>query len=266
MDALYRELAPITEEAWNQLDEEARTRLARELGARRLVDFAGPLGWTHSSTSLGRVGKRIETGETGVTARQRLVLPMAEVRADFTLRRDELDDIARGAADPDLGPLDEAAKRIASVENAAVLMGWDAVGFDGAGAASPHPPIRRGESDRRLAQHVAAAVDVLAGAGVGGPYAMAVDSPIWTEVLGGSDVGGAPLQAHLERILGGDIVWAPGVEGAVVLSRRGGDFLFESGRDLSLGYDSHTADEVALYLVESFTFRVATPEAAVAIR
>jgi uncharacterized linocin/CFP29 family protein len=60
-------------------------------------------------------------------------------------------------------------------------------------------------------------------------------------------------------------VWAPGVNGAVVLSVRGGDFLFESGQDLSVGYDSHDADAVRLYLEESFSFRVATAEAAVAL-
>ena len=54
--------------------------------------------------------------------------------------------------------------------------------------------------------------------------------------------------------------------GAVVLSLRGGDFLFESGEDVSLGYSHHDADSVHLYLEESFSFRVATPEAAVALR
>ena len=60
-------------------------------------------------------------------------------------------------------------------------------------------------------------------------------------------------------------MWAPGVDGAVVLSLRGGDFLFESGEDLVVGYDHHDAGNVHLYLVESFTFRAVTPEAAVAL-
>ena len=77
--------------------------------------------------------------------------------------------------------------------------------------------------------------------------------------------GGYPLLDHLRNILGGPIVWAPGVEGAVVLSLRGGDFLLESGQDLSVGYDHHDADDVHLYIEESFSFRVATPEAAVAL-
>jgi uncharacterized linocin/CFP29 family protein len=50
-----------------------------------------------------------------------------------------------------------------------------------------------------------------------------------------------------------------------VVSLRGGDFLFESGQDLSLGYSHHDADNAHLYLEESFTFRVVTPEAAVAL-
>ncbi len=74
--------------------------------------------------------------------------------------------------------------------------------------------------------------------------------------------GGYPLFDHLAKILAGPIVWAPGVKGAVVLSLRGGDFLFESGQDLAIGYSHHDADAVHLYLEESFSFRVATPEAA----
>ena len=59
---------------------------------------------------------------------------------------------------------------------------------------------------------------------------------------------------------------AYGLSGAVLLSLRGGDYLFQSGQDLSIGYDHHDADAVRLYLEESFSFRVATPEAAVALR
>jgi uncharacterized linocin/CFP29 family protein len=82
-------------------------------------------------------------------------------------------------------------------------------------------------------------------------------------VLETSEHGGYPLLDHLRKILGGPLVWAPGVRGAVVVSLRGGDFLFDAGEDLSVGYETHDADAVQLYLEESFSFRVATPEAAV---
>ena len=51
----------------------------------------------------------------------------------------------------------------------------------------------------------------------------------------------------------------------MLVSQRGGDFLFESGQDLSIGYLDHDADAVRLYLEQSFAFHVATPEAAVAL-
>jgi uncharacterized linocin/CFP29 family protein len=74
------------------------------------------------------------------------------------------------------------------------------------------------------------------------------------------------LTKHLEAILGGGpIVWTPGLEGAIVISLRGGDFIFESGQDLSVGYNFHDIAQVELYIQESFSFRVATPEAAVVL-
>ena len=75
--------------------------------------------------------------------------------------------------------------------------------------------------------------------------------------------GGYPLLDHLREILGGPVIWSPGMEGGVVASLRGGDFLFESGEDFAIGYDHSDAEAVHLYLEESFSFVVATPEAAV---
>jgi uncharacterized linocin/CFP29 family protein len=84
-------------------------------------------------------------------------------------------------------------------------------------------------------------------------------------VLETGEHGGYPLLDHLRKILGGPLVWAPGVQGAVLVSMRGGDFLFDSGEDISVGYDRHDGDAVHLYLEESFSFRAVTPEAAVAL-
>jgi uncharacterized linocin/CFP29 family protein len=102
-------------------------------------------------------------------------------------------------------------------------------------------------------------------AGIDGPYGLALGPEAYTRVLETTEHGGYPLLDHLRKIIGGPLVWAPGVQGAVVVSQRGGDFLLEVGEDLSVGYDAHDAETVELYLVESLTFRVATPEAAVAL-
>ena len=99
-----------------------------------------------------------------------------------------------------------------------------------------------------------------------GPFGLALGPDEHTRVIETAEHGGYPLFDHLAKILEGPIVWSPGLKGAVVLSLRGGDFLFESGQDLAIGYDSHDADNVYLYLEESFSFVVATPEAAAPLK
>jgi uncharacterized linocin/CFP29 family protein len=262
---LLRELAPVTDTGWALLDAEARERLVPGLAARRLVDFGGPHGWEYAATNLGRTESISDAPEEGVSARQRRVLGLVELRAGFAIARSEIEDADRGAEDIDLGALDEAAQRIARAENGAVFNGWKSAGIQGVIEASTHGHISLGEDCERYPRHVAKAVDELRAAGIEGPYGLALGPDAHTAVLETSQHGGYPLMEHLQEILGGPIVWAPAVPGGAVLSQRGGDFLFESGEDLSIGYESHDADAVQLYLEESFSFRVATPEAAVAL-
>jgi uncharacterized linocin/CFP29 family protein len=262
---LLREHAPITEAGWSVVDEEARERLTPALAARKLVDFAGPRGWEHSATNLGRTTALADAPIDGVAAVQRRVLAVVELRVPFALARAELRDADRGAQDVDLAALDAAAHRIATAENRAVFHGWQTAGITGIAEASTQDAIALGEDCATYPRHVAKAVEALLHAGIEGPYGLALGPAAYRRVLETSEHGGYPLLDHLRKIIGGPLVWAPGVDGAVVVSQRGGDFLFESGEDLSIGYDSHDADAVELYLVESFTFRVATPEAAVAL-
>jgi uncharacterized linocin/CFP29 family protein len=262
---LLREHAPITEAGWRVIDDEARERLTPALAARKLVDFAGPRGWEHSATNLGRTRPVAQAPVDGVTAAQRRVLAVIELRAPFSLARDELRDADRGAEDVDLAALDAAAHRIATAENRAVFHGWEAAGITGIAEASTHDAITLGDDCERYPRHVARAVEALLRAGVDGPYGLALGPEAHTRVLETTEHGGYPLLEHLREIIGGPLVWAPGVDGAIVVSQRGGDFLLESGEDLSIGYDAHDAEAVELYLVESFTFRVATSEAAVVL-
>ena len=263
MSHLLREHAPITEAGWRLLDEEARERLTAALAARKLVDFSGPHGWDHSATNLGRVEEISDAPGDDIAATQRRVLGLVELRAHFSISRAQLDDAERGAADIDLDTLDAAARRIAVAENAAVFHGLGSAGMGGIAEASTHDQINLGEDCEVYPRHVAKSVDALRSAGIDGPYGLALSPEGHTHVLETAEHGGYPLMQHLQEILGGPILWAPGVDGGVVVSMRGGDFLFESGQDLSIGYEAYDADAVQLYLEESFSFRVATPEAAV---
>jgi uncharacterized linocin/CFP29 family protein len=194
------------------------------------------------------------------------VLPLVELRAPFDVARAELRDLDRGAPDADFGALDAAAQRIAVAENRAVFHGLGGAGIEGICRVSSHPHIELGDGAfDRYPTHVARAVEMLLSAGIEGPYGVALSPDAYTGVIETTERGGYPLLDHLKKIVHGPLVWAPGVTGAAVVSLRGGDFLLQSGQDIAIGYDHHDGEAVHLYLEESFSFRVATPEAAVAL-
>jgi uncharacterized linocin/CFP29 family protein len=265
MNHLLREHAPISDRGWQVLDQEARQRLEPALAVRKLVDFSGPHGWEYSATNLGRVAPAASAPSEGVTGLHRQVLPVVEMRADFAISRAELRDTDRGADDTDLQALDKAAREITVAENVAVFHGWHGAIF-GIAESSPYEQVPLGETAEGYPREVAGAVEKLLCNGIGGPYGLALGRDQYRRVVETAEHGGYPLFDHLGRILDGPIVWAPGVDGAVVLSLRGEDFIFESGQDLSIGYDSHDGEVVRLYIEESFSFHVATPEAAVALK
>ena len=265
MDHLYRELAPISDSAWEQIETEAKSRLVTHLAARKLVDLHGPRGWDHSATDLGRVDE-VESPAEGVRGARRRVLPLVELRADFSVSREELDDADRGADNIELPELDEAVRQIALAENTTVFHGYMAAGMLGLTEASSHSPIAIEADMEQYPKVVARATDVLRHAGIGGPYGLAIDPETYTVIVETTEHGGYLLLDHLRQILGGPVVWAPGVECGVVLSLRGGDFVIDSGQDLSIGYLDHDAAAVRLYVEESFSFRVVEPDAAVALR
>src|SRR5690242_17438625 len=124
MDHLLRELAPIPDAAWEEIENEARSRLTPHLAARRLVDFLGPHGWTYSATNLGRVQRVAAPNGDGVELRARQVLPVVEVRVPFQVSRVEIEAVERGALDADWADLERAARQAALVENQAVFSGW----------------------------------------------------------------------------------------------------------------------------------------------
>jgi uncharacterized linocin/CFP29 family protein len=265
MNHLLRAHAPISEKSWEQIDAEARARIAPQLAARTLVDFAGPLGWEYSATNLGRTEPLASSPAPGAHGLRRVVQPLIEIRADFAVSREELRNIDRGADDADFDALDNAAHEIALAENIAVFHGWEPA-FGGIADRSPLSQGPLQTDVERYPGFVAAAVGELRSRGVCGPYTLALGPETFRLVEQTAEHGGYPLFEHLEKIVGGALVFAPGLQGGLVISRRGGDYRLECGQDLSVGYDSHDADQVHLYLQESISFHVATPEAAVALR
>ena len=265
MDLLKRKKAPITDEAWEQVDDEARRVLKLHLAGRKIVDFSGPHGWKLGGVNTGRLGP-ISKGVEGVSYAVRVVQPLVEVRVPFTMKSAELDYAARGADDLDLDPVIATAETVAHAEDTAIFHGFEAADITGIIEASPHKPIAVG-TILDWPKAVVAGLEVLRAAGINGPYALALGLQAYDELDADSEDGYPLRRRFAETLPDVSLVWAPALQGgAVLLSARGGDYELTVGQDLSIGYAVHDRTEVELYLTESFTFRVLEEKAAVFLK
>ncbi len=263
MNNLHRELAPISEEAWSQIEEEASRTLRRYLAARRVVDVQGPSGAALSAIGTGHL-RNLEAPGDDIIARQREVKPLVELRVPFDLDRQQVDDVERGANDADWQPLKDAARRLAFAEDRAIFDGYAAAGIEGIRQGTSNPVMTLPAAISDYPDAIAQAVSQLRLVGVNGPYSVLLSADAYTGLSETSDHG-YPVLEHIKRLVDGEIIWAPAIAGAFVLTTRGGDFDFHVGQDISIGYLSHTDAMVRLYLQETFTFLLLTAEAAVAL-
>ena len=263
MNNLHRELAPISDSAWAQIEQEASRTLKRHLAARRVVDVPSPKGLDLAAVGTGHL-RQIQPPGDGIQAAQRDAKAVVELRVPFELTRQAIDDVERGATDSDWSPVKEAARKIAYAEDRAVFDGYAAAGIQGIRQASSNPGVSLPSSVSGYPGAVAQAVSQLRLAGVNGPYALVLGAEAYTAAGGATD-DGYPIIRHIERLVDGGIIWAPAIEGAFVLTTRSGDFELDIGQDISIGYQSHSSTTVELYFFETFTFRVLTTEAAVVL-
>jgi uncharacterized linocin/CFP29 family protein len=263
MNNLYRELAPISEAAWAQIEEETSRTLKRYLAARRVVDVRAPGGVALSAIGTGHL-KTIASPADGILARQREVKALVELRVPFELDRQAIDDVERGAEDSDWQPAKDAARQIAFAEDRAIFEGYAAAGIGGIRPGTSNPILTLPVDVRYYPQAVSEALSQLRLVGVNGPYSVLLGADAYTALAETSDHG-YPVLEHVQRLVKDQIVWAPAIAGAFVLTTRGGDFDLHIGQDVSIGYSSHTDTTVRLYLQETFTFLLLTTEAAVAL-
>ena len=263
MNNLHRELAPISAAAWADLEDEARRTFKRHVAGRRIVDVAGPAGFELSAVGTGHL-QTIEPHSEGVVARTRHSQPVVELRVPFSVDRTQVDDVERGAKDADWQPVKDAARQIAFAEDRAIFDGYAEAGITGVRASSSNPAITLPADVRDYPNAISQAVTALRLAGVDGPYTLALSADAYTAVSETSDHG-YPIHEHIARIVDGGIIWAPAIDGAVLLSTRGDDYELHIGQDVAIGYLTHDTDTIQLYFQETLTFLVYTAEAAVTL-
>jgi uncharacterized linocin/CFP29 family protein len=261
MNNLHRELAPISAAAWAGLEQEARRTFKRHVAGRRVVDVPEPGGLELAAMTTGHLDA-VTPPADGVIANLRRSQPIVELRVPFTVDRQQVDDVERGARDADWQPVKDAARQIAFAEDRAVFEGYAAAGIAGIRDSSSNPALSLPAQVPQYPNAISQAVTALRLAGVDGPYTLALSADAYTAVSETVDYG-YPIYDHIARVLDGEIIWAPAIDGAFLLSTRGGDFELRIGQDLSIGYLSHDAASIELYFQESLTFLVYTSEAAV---
>jgi uncharacterized linocin/CFP29 family protein len=264
MNNLHRELAPVSDAAWASIEEEAKRTFTRHVAGRRVVDVSGPDGLALAGIGTGHVTPIASPGD-GIEAGLREWRPVVELRVPFTLSRTEIDSVERGALDADWQPVKDAARAIAYAEDRAIFDGYEGARITGVRESSSNPALTLPAEVREYPDVISQAVSELRLAGVDGPYSLLLSADAYTAVSETSDHG-YPIRDHLARLLSGEIIWAPALAGAVVLTGRGGDYELRLGQELSIGYASHDSQHVELYFTESFTFAAYTSEASVTIR
>lgn len=264
MNNLHRELAPVSDAAWAGIETEALRTYTRNVAGRRVIDVAGPAGPALSAVGTGHV-RALEAPAEGVIVHQRQVQQVIELRAPFSVTRQAVDDVERGAQDSDWQPVKDAAKQIAFAEDRAIFHGFGPAGIPGIAPGSSNPPVPLPADAQQVPDAVAQALSALRLAGVDGPYSLLLSADAYTAVAETTDHG-YPVLDHLTRLLrDGEIIWAPALDGALLLSTRGGDYELHLGQDLSIGYLSHDASHITLYLQESLTFLAFTAESSVVL-
>jgi uncharacterized linocin/CFP29 family protein len=263
MNNLHRELAPISDAAWAEIEEETSRTLKRYLAGRRVVDVQGPGGVALSAVGTGHLRNIAASGD-GILARQRDVKALVELRVPFDLDRQQIDDVERGAEDSDWQPAKDAARLLAFAEDRAIFDGYAAAGIEGIRQGTSNPVMTLPADVTDYPDAIAQALSQLRLVGVNGPYSVLLSADAYTALAETRDHG-YPVLEHIKRIVDGEIIWAPAIAGAFVLTTRGGDFGFHIGQDISIGYLSHTDTAVRLYLQETFTFLLLTTEASVAL-
>jgi uncharacterized linocin/CFP29 family protein len=263
MNNLHRALAPISDAAWSEIEEETTRTLKRYLAGRRVVDVQGPGGVALSAIGTGHLRSLAALGD-GILARQREVKPLVELRVPFELDRQQIDDVERGANDSDWQPAKDAARLLAFAEDRAIFEGYAAAGIGGIRESTSNPVMALPADVRAYPDAIAQALSQLRLVGVNGPYSVVLSADAYTALSETSDHG-YPVMQHIKRLVDGEIIWAPAISGAYVLTTRGGDFGLYVGEDVSIGYASHDDKVVRLYLQETFTFLLLTTEASVAL-
>jgi uncharacterized linocin/CFP29 family protein len=257
MDILKRNLAPVTDEAWNIIQKEAIRYFKSFLSARRILNVTKPHGWEFAAVALGRL--EIPDNQTNdIHYGLRKSIPLIEVRIPFNLNIWDLDDITRGAKAVDLDNMEKAARKMAKFEDDIIFNGLKTAHIPGLQHSSGHKTVAYPAKEEEIPEILAQCVNTLRASSVNGPYNLLLGTEKWRKLT--TCAQGYPLRHRIEEILGGEIIVSQNIADAVLVPVNPEDLILTMGNDITIGYETCDHETVTLYFTESFTFQVISPE------
>lgn len=264
MKFLNREEAPLSQQMWDLIDTTMMEMLAKRMKVRSVVDFDDGYDFTTDAIATG--GLRGVSDKDGLSIGVREPILMTEIRYDFSIPKTTLDAMKRDMEGFDDAPMRAAANAFGAAENGMILDGLASTGTPGL-LASLSQDTLKAKGAKELMAATARSLGMFNNEFVDGPFKLVVSGATFAQLVVESD-GGETMKEKIENLLGAGavvIVDAMGDDKALVISQRGGDFVYYSGLDVQVGFDSESDDALNFFLLESAAFRVINPEAAVLI-
>lgn len=259
MNILKKDLAPITERAWEEIESQTKRVLGVYQTSRKIADIHGPAGLDLGGISTGRLRVPPKQAKSGVSIGIREVIPLVEVRKSFALNRWELDNASRNLEDLDLGALEKAAQQMAAFEDRCLYYGMSDSLAPGLFNEKEDKAVEVGLKISEFLHVVAEQVVSLQRDAVEGPYALVLPTWVWVKLS--SESTAYPIRSLLKEVIGGDVLTHHYNEDIFLVSERGGDIELHLGQDISLGYETHDKNTVELFFTESFVFQIHGREA-----
>lgn len=253
MDILKRSIAPITSDAWEEINDTAKEAIVSRLTARKILKILGPKGLNYNAVGEGRLenlkGDPSKEVCTGTYKMKHLV----EARISFEISKWELDNVERGAKDIEFDSLEEAAKKLALFEEDAIYNGYAEGDIVGLAKAAGHK-MKFGKNGDEIIKNIGEAKYKLFSSYAEGPFDLIVSPEAYQQINAIYD--GAHLYEIIEKIIGGTILRSQVVEGAFMVPHFDDDLEFTVGQDFAVGYEGDTGENVRLFITESFTLRI----------
>lgn len=256
MDILKRDIAPISDKAWQEIDDTARNVLKCLLTARRSVHVNGPKGMDYNAVPEGRI-EMVSENKSGVGVAKYNVLPLLELRNQFSLSKWELDNIERGCKDIDLSNLEKAVEEIALLEEDMVYNGYAKGGIKGLSAEAEHSVKIGGETTGNILKAIGEAKYKLTHAYAKAPFNLIVSQKLYEKLL--LVENGVRVIDMVQEMIGGKVYYTGLVKDGLMFPQKHEDLELTIGQDFAIGYQSDDQNTVNLFITESLFFRVLDP-------